>query len=60
VHTENGEIVHLDLGHGASDELILLQPELSCVWLGLGIRSPVISHMLVLTGYLAAVAAITD
>src|SRR4030043_1574107 len=60
MHTEDGEIMHLDLGYGASDKLILLQPELTCVWLRLGIRSPVISHMLVLAGNLTAVAAITS
>jgi len=60
MHTEDGEIMHLDLGYSTSDELVLLQPEMSCVWLGFGIRCPVISHMLVLAGNLTAVAAIAD
>ena len=37
-----------------------LQPELPGVRLGPGIGRPVIAHMLVFAGYLAAVAAIAD
>jgi hypothetical protein len=60
VHAENRNVVHLDLGHGSPDELVLFQPELPGVWLRLGIGCPVIADMLVLAGNLAALTSVTD
>jgi hypothetical protein len=50
--------MHLNLGHGSSDKLIHLQPELSGVGLGFGVERPVITDMLVLAGNLTAVTSI--
>jgi hypothetical protein len=52
--------MHLYFGHGAPDMFGLPQPELAGIRLGLGVRRPVVADMLVLTGYLAAVAAVAD
>jgi len=57
---EGGDIVHLDLGDRPPDVLIQLQPELTGIRLGFGIRGPVIGDMLILAGDLTAVTAITD
>jgi len=60
VHAEDGTVGDLDLGYGAPDELVLLEPELAGVGLWFGIGSPVVADMLVLAGYLAAVTAVAD
>ena len=60
MHAENGQIVHLHLGHCASDKLVLFQPELTGIRLRFGIGCPVIGDMLILAGNLAAVTTITD
>jgi hypothetical protein len=53
------EITDLYLGNSTSDHVDDFGPELTGVRLRLGIGCPVISHMLVLAGYLAVVASVT-
>jgi hypothetical protein len=58
MHAQDGKIVHINLWYSFSNELILLQPELPGVWLGLGVECPVVSDILILEGNLAAVTSI--
>jgi hypothetical protein len=60
VHTQCGDIVHLDLGHAAPDVFIHLKPELAGVRLGFGVWSPVVADMFVLAGNLAAIASVAN
>jgi hypothetical protein len=53
-----GNVAHFDFGHLAAHQLGHTDPELARVRLGLGIRAPVVGHMLVLAGDLAAVATV--
>jgi hypothetical protein len=60
VHTQDRHIVHLNLGRSSPDKFVHLQPELSSVWLRLGIGCPVIADMLILAGNLAAITSVAD
>jgi hypothetical protein len=55
-----GGVSYLDPGYLTPDFFIQFQPELSDFGLGLGIRSPIIGHMLVFTGDLAVITTIAD
>jgi hypothetical protein len=57
---QDGEVVHFNLGDGSPDELMQFQPELSGIGLRLGIGSPVVGDVLVLTGDLATVAPVAN
>jgi len=57
------DIMHIpdsDLGDSALDDIGDLHPELAGIRLGLGDRSPVIAHVLILAGNLAVVAAVAS
>jgi hypothetical protein len=60
MHAGYGDIVHFYLGHGTPDMLGQPHPELAGIRLGLGIRSPVVAHMLIFAGNLTTVAAVTN
>ena len=55
---EAGEVVDAHLGDRAHHLLLHTKPELADLRLRLGIRAPVVAHMLVLAGDLAVVAAV--
>jgi len=56
--THQSHISYLYPGYLASDSFRQLQPELSGIRLGSGIRSPIISDMLIFASNLAVIAAI--
>jgi len=60
MHAGNGQIMHLDLGDSAPDELMQFEPELAGIRLGFGIGSPVVGDMLILTSDLTVVTSVTD
>ena len=60
MHAGVGDVVHLDLGHGAADVLVQPHPELAGVGLGLGDGRPVVADVLVLADELAGVAAYAE
>ena len=58
VHAQVGPVGHLHLGHGATDALGELEPELADVGLWFGDGGPVVGHVLVFADDLAVVAAV--
>ena len=55
-----GQVAYLDLGHLAPNGFGKTDPELAGIGLGFGVGAPVVAHMFVLAGDLAAVAAVAD